>query len=74
LTGKIIDSMAAALASGEVIELRGFGTFEQHTRKARTAHNPRSMAPVNVPARKVIFFRPTGSLKKALNAMDATPM
>jgi DNA-binding protein HU-beta len=67
LTDRIIEAITAALAAGKVIELRGLGTLESRKRKARTAHNPRTLAPVNVPARQVIFFRPAGSLKKALN-------
>ena len=63
----IVQAMAAALASGKAIELRGFGTLEQRTRKARKMHNPRTMAAVSVPARRIVFFRPSGQLKKAMN-------
>jgi integration host factor subunit beta len=63
----IIEAMSAALAAGRVIELRGLGTLEPRERKPRTRLNLRNMTPVNVPARKVIFFRASGSLKKALN-------
>jgi integration host factor subunit beta len=68
LTGKIIDGMAAALVDGKVIELRGLGTLEPRERKARAMRNPRTMAPVNVPARRVIFFKPSGKLKRAINS------
>ena len=67
----IVQAMADALAFGKAIELRGLGTFETRERKARTAHNPRTMAPVNVPARKVVAFRPAVSLKKALNGKES---
>jgi integration host factor subunit beta len=67
LTDRIIEAMAAALAAGKVIELRGFGTLEPRARKARTIRNPRTMEPVDVPARIVIFFKPGQELKKALN-------
>jgi integration host factor subunit beta len=63
----VFDSLTAALSAGKVIELRGFGTLEPRERKARIRYNPRTMTPVHVPARRVIFFRPAGSLKKALN-------
>lgn len=66
-TALIIEGMAAALADGRTIELRGLGTFEQRERKACTRYNPKNMEPVQVPARRVIFFRPCGSLKKAMN-------
>jgi nucleoid DNA-binding protein len=74
LTALIIEALAANLAAGKVVELRGFGTLEPRERKARTKHNPRTMAPVTVPARKVIFFRPAGSLKRALNGEGGSPM
>jgi nucleoid DNA-binding protein len=66
-TAQVIDGITAALISGEVIELRGLGTLEPGERKARTAHNPRTMAPVDVPARRVVFFHPAGKLKRAIN-------
>jgi nucleoid DNA-binding protein len=63
----IVKSMADALIAGKVIELRGFGTLEQRTRKGRIMHNPRTMAAVDVPDRRGVFFRPSGQLKKAMN-------
>ena len=71
VTLSIIKAIAAALAAGSVIELRGLGTLEPRERKARAAHNPRTLAPVNVPARRVIFFRPSGQLKQAINGQEA---
>ena len=66
IAARIIEDMAAALIGGKVIELRGLGTLEPRERKARAAHNPRTLAPVNVPARRIIFFRPSGKLKNEL--------
>jgi nucleoid DNA-binding protein len=59
--------MAAALAAGETIELRGLGTFETRERKEKTAHNPRTLAPIFVPAHRVIVFRPCGKLKRTVS-------
>ena len=67
ITARIIDGIAAAIIAGKVIELRGLGTLEPRTRKARTRYNPRNKTPVHVPARRVIFFKPSGKLKKAIN-------
>jgi DNA-binding protein HU-beta len=67
LTGRIIDALGAAIAAGEVIELRGLGTFEVRERKAHRAHNPRTLVPVDVPARRVVFFKPCRKLKEAMN-------
>jgi integration host factor subunit alpha len=63
LTGWIIDAMTAALAAGEPVEIRGFGTLETKDRKARKAHNPRTMEPVIVSARRRVIFRPGQKLK-----------
>jgi nucleoid DNA-binding protein len=60
------------MTAGEVIELRGLGTFEVRERKAYKAHNPRTLAPVDVPAHRVIFFKPCRKLKNALKG--GTPM
>jgi len=68
----IIEEMADALAAGKVIEFRGLGTLEPRERKPWARHDPRTLAPVNVPARKVIFFRASGSLKRALNGEQPT--
>ena len=67
LTALIIDALSAALSEGKVVELRGLGTLEPRVRRARTMRNPRTMAPVNVPARQVVFFRPSGKLITAVN-------
>ena len=74
LIAQIIEALADALAAGKVIELRGLGTLEPRERKARAAHNPRTLAPVNVPARRVIFFKLSGKLKSALNREGGLPM
>ena len=65
-TALIIEAMAAALAQGRTIEFRGFGTLEPRTRKARKMRNPRTLEPVEVPARCRVLFRPGQELKAAL--------
>jgi nucleoid DNA-binding protein len=63
----IVQTMADALTAGKVIELRGLGTLALRERKARTMHDPRTMAAVEVPVRSVVFFKPSGKLKRAIN-------
>ena len=70
LTGAILADLGTALAAGRVIELRGFGTFEQRQHKPRTRYNPQTKAPVYVPARRSVFFRPGQELKKAINGKE----
>jgi nucleoid DNA-binding protein len=70
LTGRIIETLAAAIAAGETVELRGLGTFEVRERKARRAHDPRTLAPVEVPARRTVSFKPGRKLKEAVNVPE----
>jgi DNA-binding protein HU-beta len=65
-TYQVISAITAALAAGEAVEIRGLGTLEVRERKARRAHNPRTLAPVEVPARRVVVFNPGRTLKTRL--------
>ena len=58
-----LDAVKEALARGDGIELRGFGTFKVRHRKARTGRNPRTGEPVEVPAREVPVFKPSRHLR-----------
>jgi nucleoid DNA-binding protein len=66
LSGFLIDSLSNALAEGKTIELRGFGTFEIRTAKARKRVNPRTREIVNVPEHKTIHFKPCLKLKTSV--------
>ncbi|MFQ6109116.1 MAG: HU family DNA-binding protein [Candidatus Aminicenantales bacterium] len=56
-----------ALMRGEEIELRGFGSFRFRQRGARAGRNPRTGEPVKVPAKKVLYFKPSKLLKNMIN-------
>jgi nucleoid DNA-binding protein len=58
-----LNAVKAALAAGEHIEIRGFGTFKVETRKPRVARNPRTGAQVKVPSRDVPVFKPSKHLR-----------
>ena len=63
----IIDEMKEALVRRQVIELRGFGTFEIKTRKARPrARNPRTGESIVINSHGVVTFRSGHELKKAV--------
>jgi integration host factor subunit beta len=64
----IFDAMAAALAKGDKIELRGFGSFHVRQRRPRAGRNPKSGSPVLVPAKRVPYFRPSKLVQKWLAA------
>ena len=59
----ILEHMAQTLASGERIEIRGFGSFSLHFRPARVGRNPKSGEPVSLPAKFVPHFKPGKELR-----------
>jgi len=61
------DEIAARLAEGGRVELRGFGAFSTRQREARTGRNPRSGESVEVPAKKVPYFKPGKEIRERLN-------
>jgi integration host factor subunit beta len=67
----ILDRMAGALADGDRVELRDFGTFATKERRARTRRNPRSGQSVAVSAKRVIQFKPGKTMRARLNLRPA---
>ena len=63
----VIDAMTAALADGERIEIRGFGSFSLHYRKARIGRNPKTGESVGLSDRQVPFFKPGKELRSRVN-------
>lgn len=63
----VLDAVTAALSSGEEIRLVNFGTFLVVKRKATEGRNPRTGAPIKIPASKQPKFRPGKQLKEAVN-------
>jgi len=63
----MLHSITGAVAKGEKVTLVGFGTFERRTRQARTGRNPRTLAPLRIPASKVPAFRAGQELKSIVN-------
>ncbi len=59
----VIDSITDALKSGEKVQLVGFGTFEVRSRAARTGHNPKTGATLEIAASKVPAFKAGKALK-----------
>lgn len=62
------DEITARLAEGGRVELRGFGTFSTRQRDARTGRNPRTGGAVDVPAKRVPYFKPGKEMRERLNA------
>ncbi|MEW4449473.1 integration host factor subunit beta [Qipengyuania sp. JC766] len=61
------EEITARLAEGGRVELRGFGAFSTRQRDARTARNPRTGEPVEVPAKSVPYFKPGKEMRELLN-------
>lgn len=63
----VFDSIVASLRAGEKIELRGFGSFRLRNRKSRTGRNPKTGEKVDVPSKKIPYFKPGKELKELIN-------
>lgn len=63
----ILDNIGRALVSSDKVELRGFGSFKIKQRRSRLARNPRTGAAVDVPAKRVPYFKASNELKSRLN-------
>jgi integration host factor subunit beta len=63
----IFDSVIDALKAGDKIEIRGFGSFRIRQRKARIGRNPKTGAKVDVPAKRVPYFKPSKELRDLVN-------
>lgn len=65
-----LNAVKRAIANGENIEIRGFGTFKIRKRKSRMARNPRTGEPVKVPARFVPVFKPSKHVRNRVADLD----
>src|SRR5499425_954008 len=68
----IFDNIIAALQKGQKIEIRGFGSFRTRERRGRTGRNPKTGEKVDVPAKKIPFFKPSKELKDFVNSAGAS--
>lgn len=62
-----LESVQDVLVKENKLTLTGFGTFSLESRKARKGRNPRTGATINIPASKVVKFRPGKNLKDSVN-------
>ena len=60
----ILDSIVRALRSGNKVEIRGFGTFNTRQRGGRTGRNPKTGARVDVPPKRIPFFKASKELRE----------
>ena len=63
----VLDSIVHALHQGDKVELRGFGSFRLRRRNSRRGRNPQTGAPVDVPPKRVPYFKPGKELRALIN-------
>lgn len=64
----MIEQMSQALASGERIEIRGFGSFSLHYRPPRVGRNPKTGDAVELVGKHVPHFKPGKELRERVNS------
>jgi integration host factor subunit beta len=69
-----VQCITEALAQGDKVEVRGFGSFRLRHRRARAARNPRTGALVQIPAKRVPWFTPGKDLRVLVNASAGSPV
>jgi integration host factor subunit beta len=67
----IFASVVRSLRSGDKIEIRGFGSFRTRQRQPRIGRNPKTGARVEVPPKRIPFFKPSKELKDLVNISGA---
>ena len=63
----IFESIVKSLRTGDKIEIRGFGSFRTRQRDARVGRNPKTGERVDVPPKKIPYFKPSKELKDLVN-------
>jgi integration host factor subunit beta len=63
----IFDSVVRSLRTGDKIEIRGFGSFRTRQRQARVGRNPKTGTRVEVPSKRIPYFKPSKELKDLVN-------
>ncbi len=66
IVNSVLDTISAELASGNRVQLAGFGIFETKTRAARSGRNPKTNEVIEIPASTAIAFKASKTLKDAI--------
>jgi len=70
IVNTVFDSIVDALRKDEKIELRGFGSFRIRQRRSRQGRNPKTGDKVDVPAKRIPYFKPGKELRDLINGHD----
>ena len=68
IVNTVFDSIVRALQGDQKIELRGFGSFRIRQRRSRQGRNPKTGDRVDVPAKRIPYFKPGKELKELINS------
>lgn len=68
----MFEGIRDALKSNDKVEIRGFGSFRTRQRQSRTGRNPKTGALVDVPAKRVPYFKPSKDLRDMVNPAEAS--
>lgn len=63
----VVNEMTDAIARGDKIEIRGFGTFQSRARATKNGYNPSTGETMYLPASRTILFKPSRELTKKMN-------
>src|SRR5437868_12708216 len=66
----IFDSIVNSLHKGEKIEIRGFGSFRTRQRQPRVGRNPKTGSRVEVPSKRIPYFKPSKDLRDLVNGSN----
>jgi integration host factor subunit beta len=67
----IFESIIQALQKNDKIEIRGFGSFRTRQRRGRIGRNPKTGARVEVPPKRIAYFKPSKELKDFVNGIPS---
>ena len=68
----LFGAVVRAIHRGDKVEIRGFGSFRTRQRGPRIGRNPKTGAPVNVPAKRIPFFKPSQELRALVDEGKAS--
>ena len=67
----VFETIVESLRLGRKVELRGFGSFRIRNRGARVGRNPKTGNRVEVPPKRIPYFKPGKELKEQLNRLES---
>ena len=68
----VLEKMAVALEEEGVVKISSFGSFQVHGKRERPGRNPRTGDPAVVSARNVLVYKPSISVRKTVDEMNAS--